>query len=189
MGFVKSIRRFNIEFDVKLSTYAVPYILGEIKRFLRDDGPIKVSRSLKELNIKISELQKEHLKTNNQELTIGQISKILKVSKEEIAMALESNNPIDSLEDARFTDYKTDKSVSIIEKISTNVDEATMVTNKITIRKLIQNLDERDKEIILLRYYKEKTQEQVAKIMGISQVQVSRIEKRILQSMRVKIAG
>lgn len=114
---------------------------------------------------------------------------MLKVPKEEIAMALEANNPIDSLEDARYTDYKTDKSVSIIEKISTNVDEANMVTNKITIHKLIENLDERDKEIILLRYYKEKTQDQVAKIMGISQVQVSRIEKRILQSMRVKIAG
>lgn len=70
MGFVKSIRRFNIEFEVKLSTYAVPYILGEIKRFLRDDGPIKVSRSLKELYVKISELQKEHLKNNNEELTI-----------------------------------------------------------------------------------------------------------------------
>lgn len=70
MGFVKSIRRFNVEFEVKLSTYAVPYILGEIKRFLRDDGPIKVSRSLKELNVKISELQKEHLKNNNEELNI-----------------------------------------------------------------------------------------------------------------------
>lgn len=102
-------------------------------------------------------------------------------------MALESSNPIDSLEDARFTDYKTDKSVSIIEKISTNVDEANMVTNKITVHKLIENLNERDREVIMLRYYKEKTQEQVAKILGISQVQVSRIEKRILQSMRVKI--
>lgn len=70
MGFVKSIRRFNVDFEVKLSTYAVPYILGEIKRFLRDDGPIKVSRSLKELNVKIAELQKEHLKINNEELNI-----------------------------------------------------------------------------------------------------------------------
>lgn len=120
-------------------------------------------------------------------LTYGQISKILKVSKEEIVMALESSNPIDSLEDVRYTDYKTDKSVSIIEKISTNVDEANMVTNKITLHKLIENLEERDKKIILLRYYKEKTQDQVAKILGISQVQVSRIEKRILQSMKVKI--
>ncbi len=102
-------------------------------------------------------------------------------------MALEASNPIDSLEDARFTDYKTDKSVSIIEKISTNIDEANLIANKITIHNLIKNLDERDKEVILLRYYKEKTQDQVAKILGISQVQVSRIEKRILQSMRVKI--
>lgn len=122
-------------------------------------------------------------------LTYGQISKVLKIPKEEIAMALESSNPVDSLEDARFTDYKTDKSVSIIEKISTNVDEANMVDNKITVQKLIENLDKRDKEVILLRYYKEKTQDQVAKILGISQVQVSRIEKKILQSMRIKLAS
>ena len=102
-------------------------------------------------------------------------------------MALEASNPIDSLEDARYTDYKTDKSVSIIEKISANIDEASLITNKITVQKLIENLDERDKEVILLRYYKEKTQAELAKILGISQVQVSRIEKRILQSMRLKI--
>lgn len=122
-------------------------------------------------------------------LIYGQISKILRVPKEEIAMALEASNPIDSLENVRFTDYKTDKSVSIIEKIATNVDEANLIANKITIHKLIENLDERDKEVILLRYYKEKTQNQVAKILGISQVQVSRIEKRILQSMRIKLAS
>lgn len=121
-------------------------------------------------------------------LIFGQISKILRVPKEEIAMALESSNSIDSLEDTKFTDYKTDKSISIIEKISTNIDEANFIINKLTIKKLIDNLDKRDKEIILLRYYKDKTQDQVAKIMGISQVQVSRIEKRILQRMRIKLA-
>lgn len=189
MGFVKAIRRFNAEFDVKLSTYAVPYILGDIKRFLRDDGPIKVSRSLKELNIKILELQKEYMKNHNEELSIGQISKLLKVPKEEIAMALESSNPIDSLEDARYTDYKTDKSVSIVEKISTNIDEASIITNKITIHKLIEGLDQREKEIIMLRFYKDKTQSQVAKILGISQVQVSRIEKKILKNMKMKIVS
>ena len=189
MGFVKAIRRFNAEFDVKLSTYAVPYILGDIKRFLRDDGPIKVSRSLKELNIKILELQKEYVKNHNEELSIGQISKLLKVPTEEIAMALESSNPIDSLEDAKYTDYKTDKSVSIVEKISTNIDEASIITNKITIHKLIEGLEQREKEIIMLRFYKDKTQSQVAKILGISQVQVSRIEKKILKNMKMKIVS
>lgn len=122
-------------------------------------------------------------------LLFGQISKILKVPKEEIAMALEASNPIDSLEDARYTDYKTDKSVSIVEKISTNIDEANLIANKITVHKLIENLGQRDKEVIILRFYKEKTQDQVAKILGISQVQVSRIEKRILQNMRMELVS
>ena len=104
-------------------------------------------------------------------------------------MALESSNPIDSLEDASYTDYKTDKSVSIVERISTNIDEANLITDKITVHKLIENLDDRDKEIIMLRFYKEKTQDQVAKILGISQVQVSRIEKKILQNMKVKLVS
>lgn len=120
-------------------------------------------------------------------LLCGQVSKILKVPKEEIAMALEVSNPIESLDNANYTDYKTDKSVSILEKISTEIDEANVIANKITIQNLIEKLNKRDKEIILLRFYKEKTQTQVAKILGISQVQVSRIEKRILQDMRVKI--
>ena len=102
-------------------------------------------------------------------------------------MALEAANSIESLDDANYTDYKTDKSVSIVDKISTNIDEASLIANKITVQNLIEKLNKRDKEIILLRFYKEKTQTQVAKILGISQVQVSRIEKRILQDMRVKI--
>lgn len=120
-------------------------------------------------------------------LHYGQISKILKVPKEEIAMALEANNPIDSLENAQYTDNKTDKSISIAERISSNIDEANLITNKITVHKLIEDLEKRDKEIILLRFYKEKTQDQVAKILGISQVQVSRIEKKILQNMKEKL--
>ena len=120
-------------------------------------------------------------------LLCGQVSKILKVPKEEIAMALEAANSIESLDDANYTDYKTDKSVSIVDKISTNIDEASLIANKITVQNLIEKLNKRDKEVILLRFYKEKTQTQVAKILGISQVQVSRIEKRILQDMRVKI--
>lgn len=104
-------------------------------------------------------------------------------------MALESANPIDSLEDSSYCDYKTDKSVNIMEKISTNIDEASIITDKVTIHRLIEKLDKRDKEIILLRFYKEKTQDQVAKILGISQVQVSRIEKKILQNMKQELVS
>lgn len=122
-------------------------------------------------------------------LLCGQVSKILKVPKEEIAMALEVSNPIESLDNANYTDYKTDKSVSILEKISTEIDEANLIANKITIQNLIEKLNKRDKEIILLRFYKEKTQTQVAKILGISQVQVSRIEKKILNNMKTKLVS
>lgn len=189
IGFIKAIKRFNSEFEVKLSTYAVPYILGEIKRFLRDDGPIKLSRSIKELNVKIKELQKEYLNKKGKEITLQELAKELKVSKEEIAMAIDSGTPIDSLENASYRDNKTDKTISLIDKISTNTDEALLISNKITIQQLIKDLEDREKEVIILRYYKEKTQMQVAKILGITQVQVSRIEKKVLNSMKVKLVS
>ena len=98
IGFIKSIKRFDTNFEVKLSTYSVPYILGEIKRFIRDDGPIKVSRSIKELNVKIQELKKHYLITKGREITIEEIEKELKVDKDDIIIAMESNNSIESIE-------------------------------------------------------------------------------------------
>ena len=186
MGFIKSIRRFDVSFDVRLSTYAVPYILGEIKKFLRDDGPVKVSRSLKELNVKINELQKEYL-NKGKELSINEISEILRVSKEEIILAIESSRQTESIENSTYKDNKTSKELSILDTLSTNKDEATLITNKIAINKMIENLETREKKIILLRFYKDKTQSEVAKILGISQVQVSRIEKKILSNMREEL--
>ena len=188
LGFIKAVKRFNFEFDVKLSTYAVPYILGEIKKFLRDDGPVKVSRSLRELNVKISELQKEYLKQGI-DLNILQISEILKIPKEEIAMAMEIGRPTESIEENVYNNEKSDNSLSIIDTLSTNKDEASVISDKITVHKLIENLNTRDKEIILLRFYKDKTQSEVAKILGISQVQVSRIEKKILQGMKAELVS
>lgn len=188
LGFIKAIRRFDSEFEVKLSTYAVPYILGEIKKFLRDDGPVKVSRGLRELNVRIIELQKEYLK-QGKELNILDISKILKIPKEEIALAMEIGKPTESIEESVYNNQKTNQSINIIDTLSTNKDEATIVTNKIAVQKLIENLGQRDKQIILLRFYKEKTQNEVAKILGISQVQVSRIEKRILSGMKTELVS
>ena len=187
IGFIKAIKRFNTNYDVRLSTYAVPYILGEIKRYIRDDGPIKVSRSIKELNIKILELQKEYFNKYGRDITLEEISKELRVSKEEITMALDSTRPVDSIEDAKYTDSKTDKTVSILEQISTGRDEQTEITNRIAIKNLISELDDKEKEIIMLRYYKQKTQMQVSKILGITQVQVSRIERKVLEKMRKKL--
>ena len=187
IGFIKAIQRFDTSFEVRLSTYAVPYILGEIKRYIRDDGPIKVSRSIKELNVKILELQKEYFNKYGRDITLEEISKELKISKEEITMAMDSTRPVDSIESAKYKDNKTDKTVSILEQISTGKDEQTEITNRITIKKLIGELDDKEKEIIMLRYYKQKTQMQVSKILGITQVQVSRIERKVLEKMKRKL--
>ena len=187
IGLIKAIQRFDTSFEVRLSTYAVPYILGEIKRYIRDDGPIKISRSIKELNVKILELQKEYFNKTGREISLEEISKTLKISKEEITMALDSSNPVDSIEDAKYRDNKTDKTVSILERISTDRDEQTEITNKIVVKSLISELKEQEREIIMLRYYKQKTQMQVSKILGITQVQVSRIERKILNNMKRKL--
>ncbi len=187
IGFIKAIRRFDTSFEVRLSTYAVPYILGEIKRHIRDDGPIKISRSIKELNIKIMELQKEYTNKYRRDITLEEISKELRITKEEITMALDSTRPVDSFESAKYRDNKTDKTISVLERLSTGRDEQTEIANRLTIKNLINELDEKEKEIIMLRYYKQKTQTQVSKILGITQVQVSRIERRILNNMKGKL--
>lgn len=187
IGLIKAIQRFDTSFEVRLSTYAVTYILGEIKRFIRDDGPIKISRSIKELNIKIIELQKEYLNKYGKEITLEQLAKELKTSKEDIAMALDSARPVNSIEDSQYRDNKTDKTISLIDQLSSGKDEENEITNRITIKKLISELKDNEKEVILLRYYKGKTQMQVAKILGITQVQVSRIERKVLDNMKRKL--
>lgn len=186
IGFIKAIKRFDISFEVKLSTYAVPYILGEIKRFIRDDGTVKVSRSMKELAFKIRDIQARHIREKGEEISIGEIAKELKIPKEEVAVALDSLNPTVSIYDQTYSDEES--GISFIDKISSGVDEAEEVVNKLSLKELVENLEEREKEIIMLRYYKNKTQMEVAKILGISQVQVSRIEKKILNSMKIKLA-
>lgn len=187
MGFIKSIKRFDTNFEVKLSTYSVPYILGEIKRFIRDDGPIKVSRSIKELNVKINELKKHYLIKTGKEITLEEICKELKIDKEDAVIAIESTNAIESIDKAASPENKDGKQLTIFEKISTGRNEEEMITNKMVVNQLINELGDRDKEIILLRFFKEKTQTEVAKILGISQVQVSRIERKILNSMKIKL--
>ena len=186
IGFIKSIKRFDTSFDVKLSTYAVPYILGEIKRFIRDDGSVKVSRSIKELAMKIRDIQARYLREKGEEITILEIAKELKVSKEDVAIALDSLKPTVSIYDDSYSN--DEGGISFLDTLSSNIDEAEQLSNKLAIKQLISNLEEREKQLILLRYYKNKTQMEVAKILGISQVQVSRIEKRILNSMKLKLA-
>lgn len=186
MGFIKSIKRFDTNFDVKLSTYAVPYILGELKRFIRDDGPIKVSRGIQETLVRIREVQKEYTK-RGEEIGIEEIASILKISKEDVIMAMESINNVDSIYDEAYTGK--DGSITIMESLATGKDEELETVNKICLRKLVSELGDRDKQIIMLRYYKGKTQTEVARILGITQVHVSRLERKILQRMRSKLTG
>lgn len=179
LGFVKAIKKFDTSFEVQLSTYAVPYILGEIKRFLRDDGMIRVSRSIKELGIKIKQLQNQY----ENDIDIGTIAKKLNISKEEVAAAMDATSPVQSI----YQEDGGNEGRLLIDKISNKKDEQTTITNKIAIKQLIEGLEDREKEIILLRFYKDKTQSQVGKILGISQVQVSRIEKNVLNRMKSKL--
>ena len=189
VGFIKSIKRFDTSFEVKLSTYTVPYILGEIKRYIRDDGTVKISRSIKELQVKIKQLQEKYRVENGDEMSIEQISKELSLDKEDIIVALEACKPIESIDNVYHQSKKGEKGIRLIDKIAIEKDEQELLTNKIAIRELIKDLPKEDKEIIMLRYYKQKTQKEVAKIIGITQVRVSRTERKILQKMRRTLTG
>ena len=148
-------------------------------------GPIKVSRSLKELASKIKEIQREYLCKKGEEICITKIAKILGITKEEIAMALESERTVESIDEE--INESESRGESKIGKISNGIDETNMLLNKMCIEELIKTLNERDRKIIGLRFYKEKTQSEVAKMLGITQVQVSRLEKRIILSFREKL--
>lgn len=185
IGFIKSIKRFDTNYEVKLSTYAVPYILGEIKRFIRDDGPVKVSRSIKELSYKIKLIQNEYITKKGRDIQIEELAKLLKVSKEDIVIAMDSNNTVESI-DRRVNDSDD---LTIMDKLKSNVDQEKDIVNKIAIKTLIEGLDEKSKKIIMLRYYRGKTQSQVAELLGVTQVQVSRLEKKILSSMKHKLCS
>lgn len=180
LGFIKAIKRFNLEYENKLSTYAVTMIIGEIKRFLRDDGMVKVSRSLKENANKIREIQESTLKKQGIELTIEEIAKELNMSKEDIILAMEATSYVDSL-DKTITGEKDDDTIE--NKIVIKDNEYDKVIDKMAIKSLLEILNENEKRVIIYRYYKEMTQAQVARIVGTSQVQVSRIEKKALSKM------
>ncbi len=187
IGFIKAIKGFDTSLEFKLSTYAVPYIIGEIKRFIRDDGAIKISRSIKELSAKIGQIQKEYIIKKGREITIEELAKELNVEKEDIVLALESQKSIESIDKSAYDEKENGESK--ISKISNQKDETNILIDKLCIEELINKLETRDKKIILLRYYKGKTQTEVAKLLGITQVQVSRLEKRILSEMREKIVS
>ena len=187
VGFLKAIKNFDLSYDVCFSTYAVPLIMGEIKRFLRDDGIIKVSRSLKEIAQK-AKITKEILeKELNRDVKLSEIAERIGESPSDLAVALEANIAPESLY-KEFNDG--DKSGGyLIDKIANNADTEEEILDKISLGEAIKALDERERKIIMLRYFRGKTQSEIASVIGISQVQVSRLEKKILSRMKEKMTG
>ena len=185
IGLVKAINNFNTDYNVKFSTYAVPMIIGEIKRFLRDDGMIKVSRNVKSLARKISIYKEQLSKTLQRSPTIEELAEYAGVDKEEIIFAIESANSLQYLYDTIHQDDGAP--VLLIDKLSEEKKCDDNLIERIALKEALRSLDEKARQIIMLRYFKDKTQVQVAKMLGISQVQVSRIEKKVLAQMKKRL--
>ena len=170
---------------MKFSTYAVPMISGEIKRFLRDDGMIKVSRSLKEMAYKAHCCREKLQGENGDEPSLGEIAKTMQVDKEELVLALEAGAEIESLHKTIY--QKDGHEIQLLDKLEEKEEREEAVLNRMLLSQLLEQLRPEERQLIYLRYFANKTQTEVGKILGISQVQVSRMEKRILEEMREKI--
>ena len=185
IGLLKAIDKFDLSYDVKFSTYAVPMISGEIKRFLRDDGMIKVSRSLKEMAYKAHCCREKLQGENGDEPSLGEIAKTMQVDKEELVLALEAGAEIESLHKTIY--QKDGHEIQLLDKLEEKDEREEAVLNRMLLSQLLEQLRPEERQLIYLRYFANKTQTEVGKILGISQVQVSRMEKRILEEMREKI--
>jgi RNA polymerase sporulation-specific sigma factor len=182
IGLLKCIQKFDMEFDVKFSTYAVPMIMGEIKRFIRDDGIIKVSRPLKEMAVKAKYAQESFVSKNGRQPTINELAAEIGADAEELVMAMESGLEVESL---YSTIHQGDGNpIYLIDKLDQNEDAGNNMVDTIAIKEIIGKLKPKERQIILLRYFYDKTQMEIAKEIGVSQVQVSRIERRVLQTIR-----
>ncbi|MCL1864102.1 MAG: RNA polymerase sporulation sigma factor SigF [Defluviitaleaceae bacterium] len=186
IGLLKCIRKFDSSFDVKFSTYAIPMIIGEIKRFLRDDGIIKVSRPMKELATKARYATEMLTAKNGRQPTIGELAAEIGVTAEEIIVANEATTDVESL---HATIYQGDGSpIFLIDKVAQNMEDKDQNINILALKQLIERLKPKERQVIVLRYFQDKTQMEVAKAIGVSQVQVSRIEKKVLQSLKNALA-
>ena len=185
VGFLKAINNFSLSFGVKFSTYAVPMIVGEIKRFLRDDGEIKISRSIKTLAMKLNRYLDEKRKLGEDSPTIKELSEKFEVEEEDVVCALDSSFCLVSIYEK--TADKSEQSPNLIDRLAKIEDNDTQL-EKIMLKDLINALPEREKKIIILRYFRGKTQTEIAKMMNVSQVQISRIEGKILDGFRVRMS-
>jgi len=182
IGLMKAIDKFDLTYEVKFSTYAVPMIAGEIKRFLRDDGMVKVSRTLKENGIKVRQAADEISKQLGRDATVSEISQVTGIDPEDIVVAIEANAEVESIYKSV---YQSDgNEIYMVDRLPSGRDDNERVLNHMLLEQLLSELTEEEKQLIALRYFQDKTQVEVAKKLGISQVQVSRLEKRILLRMR-----
>lgn len=182
IGLIKAIDKFNLEFDVKFSTYAVPMITGEIKRFLRDDGMIKVSRSLKELGMRVSSIREKMIWELGREPGLEELAVRAGVSREEVAASMEASVEVESI--YRTVGSGEDQNLRLLDKLQDEHEQQEELLNKMVLKQLLEQLSGKDREIIMRRYFENQTQSQIAADLNISQVQVSRLEKKILRKMR-----
>lgn len=182
IGLIKAIDKFDMDYGVQFSTYAVPLIMGEIKRFLRDDGLVKVSRSLKENGYRIRQAEEKISHREGRGATLEELAEATSLTREEIVLALEANSEVESIYKPV---YQSDGSqIYLVDQIADKENEKEKLLNHMMLTKLLEELDEKEREIITLRYFQDKTQTEVAKKLGVSQVQISRLEKKILIHMR-----
>ncbi len=182
LGLVKAIQNYDEQFNVRFSTYAVPMIAGEIKRFLRDDGMIKVSRSIKELATKAVAAQERLRRTLGGDPGILELAKEVDAEPEDIAVALEAVRPHVSLYEHVYDDGSD---ATLLDRMQlSDGAEDTGVVDKILLKELLGQLEARERQLIVLRYFQDKTQSEIARLMGVSQVQISRLENRIISKLR-----
>lgn len=185
IGLMKAVDKFELSYDVKFSTYAVPMISGEIKRFLRDDGMIKVSRTLKETAGKVRRVQEVLEGEYGREPTLAELAASLQIAEEEIVMALDSSAEVESLDKTIY--YSDGNDITLMDKIAEEVDRNERLVNHMALKKILSELDEREQNLIRMRFFEDQTQTQVAEVLGVSQVQVSRMEKKLLLRLRSRL--
>ena len=185
IGLIKAVDKFDLSYEVQFSTYAVPMITGEIKRFLRDDGILKVSRSLKEMAQKAYGVREALEKQKGREPTVSEIAEEMDVPVEELMLAMEAGAQVDSLQQVIYQGDGND--ISLMDKLEEKENTGEKLLNRLFLEEILGELDGKERELIFKRYFLEKTQSAIAEEMGISQVQVSRMEKKIIKEMRGKL--
>ena len=183
IGLMKAIEKFDFAYEVRFSTYAVPLVTGEIRRFLRDDGMVKVSRSMKESSWRVKKSREKLEQKLGRSVTLRELAEDTGLSEEEIALALDASEEVSSIYQ---TIYQSDGSeLYLVDKMADKAPEEEQLLNRVTVEQMMKTLEPREQRLIKLRYFDGKTQNSVAKVMGMTQVQVSRTEKKILQKMRL----